>query len=351
MKRITKKLMIVFGGGLILIALISILGLIFYGKYAGFLFIYPYALNLVTALGINFYLAKIFALLLTLGFWIAIFKFFLSFKARSRLIGFSLLVGFFVLHTMAMYFINKDRPVTLEGRRRFCLVDVISGKIQQFDRQLYGSTGELAHKCTDEELRQLALQKIHPEGEMSFEDIGSWFDENGKPIVYYYRDSNNQFHFRYIPGYTKTGKVWKLVTSKVLQEIQPELEKQMQKRKQTTRAPTFSYQKKKIEKASVVSGSFDLKRFYQKFPLIYVTLFSLINVITWVLLFRKEDLSLGGRIGLISATVLLNAIGYSGIDYSYRYSWITVSILLATALAPILSFFIAGIVSGIKESY
>ncbi len=342
-RKTRSKFMILLGLSLITVALISLLGIILYGKFLGFLVIYPYTFEMITAFGTNVYLARIFAVLATIGFWIAIFYFMLSFSARNRMIGFSLLILFVMAHALALYLVNKDRAVTIHGEVGYCAKDPISGIIQYYGQPIYDPAGQQAHKCTKEEIRQLMIQNQYSDGEILPGEIGEWFDSEGKPLLYYYRDKGGKLHFRYIGGYSKVGRKWKKVTPEVLQEIQGDLEEQASSGVQ--RDSGFVVRVRSVPKSQI-----SLINFYRNFPFIYVFLFSLLNIIAWVLIFKDKLERYQHWLGLISGVVVVNIIAYVGIDYSDSYSGLVMAILILSVVGPFLVEFLKGVVVGIGES-
>lgn len=328
--------MILIGVLLVLIGLTSFVGLVFFGKFLGFLFIYPFFLKQIVVLGVDIYLAKAFAILLTFGFWFVLFKYFLRVSSRKRNIGFAFLIAFFVIHAFISYLINRDRPVSIDGDRGFCTIDQITGNVLQFNQAIFDSTGQKAEPCTDEELRQLVLQKNFPSGEIPLEKIGSWFDRNGKPLLYYYQDSKGKFHFRYTPGFTKTGQKWQPVTKEVLEKNQKQLEEQItEENKDTMGVKEFEKNQWKMDES--------------KWCMLFTIACVLMIIVLWYLVLTSSKFDTTFTYLFLSIPLLALGV-FNGLYYFQTPTWLTVTVISLLTVGPIAIIFLAGVLAAMFET-
>ncbi len=323
---------------LIVIGAISLLVAILYGKYFAFLALYPDLVDMVADFGVNIYLSRIVAVFVTIGLWVAIFKFLLSFSQKKREIGFFILLGLFVLHTFCLYIINLNRSVSVDGQVGFCTRDQITGRVEYFDRSLYDASGQKAEKCTKDEIRQLRVQDKYPNNEIPLIAIGNWFDENGSSLVYYYKDSQGVLHFRYMGGFAQTGEMWQQVTKEVLGKISPNLQSQFQQTKGDV----------------VLRHNFDdrpnLKTLYRNSLAGYLIFFVFLNIVFWVVFLKIASLSFGTRASLIGLAGLVNLVGFCGIDYASSWSGLAVAVLMISLASPFVISFVKGFWTGMRES-
>lgn len=269
----------ILGIGLILFFLLILISLIKFGSIIGFFVIYPWMRDFLGGAGVNPFLAKSLAIGSTIAVWAIIFRLifkwgtgeerFLMFSKRTW--GIILLVGIFMLQGIGMFFVTREENFSREGTAlRYYTRNPISGEILLKDHPGYDAFGLKAEPITPEIAKELALQKMYPQAEVSQNQIKNFFDRRtGKPLVYYYQDENGTCHFYACEGYSpQTGKKLAPVTEGVLEkcdgtiearkeeQTRQENEKQrlekrradLKKREEDLRATRIDIEKQEIEK-------------------------------------------------------------------------------------------------------
>ncbi|MBT5337890.1 hypothetical protein HN858_02165 [Candidatus Falkowbacteria bacterium] len=217
----TKRTLGIFFVGL---AVFLFLGLVMYADFIGFLMVYPYIVVKVSGYGLNIYLAQVIGLIIGIGLWVTIFKFFLSWNKKRRYIGFGLIVLIFVSHSLVMYAVNYNtivHPIT--GDRKFCIDDKLSGRVKVYEGHSYDEFGDQSIRCNDSQLRRFEINKRYAmdnNQEIDFYQVANGFisQKTGKAIFFYCNDTEARVHFFNMRGHCPWGGELSDVTADIIKQ-------------------------------------------------------------------------------------------------------------------------------------
>lgn len=215
MKILSRKTRIIIGVSLLVLSLMMILCFIKFGSLMAFLFIYPYALAEIAGFGINPFLAEILAVVIAIVF-LGIIGLIFSWKKERRTAGICLLATLFILHTLALFFVSRERFFDLEGQPlKYCSRDLVTGELDCADAPGYDKYRQKRHAITSEEAKELEVKRISENSEVSMSageipcwEVKSWFNaKTGEPLIYYENDVQENFHCHVQPDFsTISGK-------------------------------------------------------------------------------------------------------------------------------------------------
>ena len=206
-----NKSKLVFGIVLVGLGLLLLIGMIKYASVLGIFLVYSYMVEEISGLGLNSYLAKAIAIPLGIGLWYVIVKLFFSWWEKKRILGIAILALFFVLHSLALFFISRDtlvNPVT--GEVKFCTVHPYTGTIQPFEQSVFDKFGQKAEPCTKMQIKQYLREQEYGQGplaEMKIDQVEAGFISKvtGETLFFFCRDASGLPRFYPAQGYCPWG--------------------------------------------------------------------------------------------------------------------------------------------------
>lgn len=226
--KIGKGTKLFVGISLIVVSLLILIGLVKFGSLFAFFMIYPYVISEIIGMGINPYLSKIIAFLVAIAILFVI-KYVFSWRAEKRNIGYAILAGLFIVHSLTMFFITRDRFFGFQGEPlKYCCRDSISNELICEDAPGYCQDGTQRHSITAEEVVELKARESSDKYnlksatmEIPCWEVKNWFNaKNGQVLIYYEENPANNFHCYAGAGFSPiTGRELKPVNAEVINRI------------------------------------------------------------------------------------------------------------------------------------
>lgn len=212
---------IVLGLTLLTLGIFLLIGLVKLTPVFGFLLIYPYILERTLGLGMNPYLAQVFAIIVGLAICVGVFRLLSSAGTRRR-IGIGILAGIWISHSLALFFLTKDSLVNpITGERKYCTYNYATGRVQKFDQPLFDEFGRQATPCTDEQIKRFELGRQFSDNEnqeVTMDTVQKGFisPESGDPLFFHCRDVAGKVRFYVFPGHCPFGGMLQPVDAAVI---------------------------------------------------------------------------------------------------------------------------------------
>ncbi|OGF35018.1 hypothetical protein A2482_01285 [Candidatus Falkowbacteria bacterium RIFOXYC2_FULL_48_21] len=217
-----------FVAGLVILglAVLILIGMVKFASVLGFLMFYPYIVQQVAGYGLNQYLAQAIGVVVGAALWFVVLKLFFAWREKKRMLGFGILIGFYVLHLLVMFILPGDALVhPMTGERQFCAVNKLTGRIERFETEQFDRFGEKAKECTLDQIEKFEREKLFAEGENLEVPLGTVrkgfiSPVTGAPLFYFCEDASNLPHFYVASGYCPWGDQLQAVTKEVLQKYE-----------------------------------------------------------------------------------------------------------------------------------
>lgn len=216
----------VIGLAILAVAVLIFIGIVKFASVLGFLMLYPYVVQQVVGYGLNTYLAQAIGVLIAAALWFVVLKLFFAWREKKRMLGFGILIGFYVLHLLVMFLIPGNALVhPLTGERQFCVVNKLTGRIERFETAQFDRFGEKAKECTLDQIEKFEREKAFAEGENLEVPIGTVrkgfiSPVTGAPLFYFCEDASNAPHFYVASGYCPWGGQLRAVSKEVLKKYE-----------------------------------------------------------------------------------------------------------------------------------
>ena len=217
-----------FVAGLVILglAVLILIGMVKFASVLGFLMFYPYIVQQVAGYGLNQYLAQAIGVVVGAALWFVVLKLFFAWREKKRMLGFGILIGFYVLHLLVMFILPGDALVhPMTGERQFCAVNKLTGRIERFETEQFDRFGEKAKECTLDQIEKFEREKLFAEGENLAVPLGTVrkgfiSSVTGAPLFYFCEDASSAPHFYVASGYCPWGGQLQAVTKEVLQKYE-----------------------------------------------------------------------------------------------------------------------------------
>ncbi len=228
-----RKIVIIL---LSIVAILLIINLLKFGTIASIFLIYHLVLSKFSGLGLHEQLIRVLSIPMAFAIWYVITKLTISWNKKKRLIGYVSLAAILTAHAAVLFIITKDdyfRRISGESAKYYT-INPITGDIQLFDQPIYNEFGNKAKPVTREIVQEIEARKMHPNAEISFEEIITFFDRiTGEPLIYYSVDQYSIYHFYINDGYSPTdGQKLKPVTQEVLTSLKKAKEETLEKERE-----------------------------------------------------------------------------------------------------------------------
>lgn len=205
-----------------ILTILCVAGFVLFGNWLAFAMIYPFIVNKVGFLPISEHFANAIAMIVTLGYVVVISNFLISIDSQQRKKGEWLLIGFSVMHLVALGF--YDQMTAFDPRtgapNRYCARNPQDQKLECWSSEITAPWGgKTTPMTTDMWLEWKGQQDSGQyDDEVKFENVVQFFDPvTGATLYNYVIDDQGRYHF--YPGnrnFSKTGKTLEPFTTDAL---------------------------------------------------------------------------------------------------------------------------------------